>query len=63
MAGYAVAHLGEIEEFADAGCHYRPIRHHLGITAFGVTAWTARAAVPTWQSLTATLPEDGLVLR
>jgi hypothetical protein len=44
MAGYAVAHLDEIEEFADAGCHYRPVRHHLGITAFGATAWTARAA-------------------
>lgn len=44
MAGYAVAHLDEIEEFTDAGCHYRPIRHHLGVTAFGVTAWTARAA-------------------
>ena len=43
-AGYAVAHLDEIEEFADASCHYRPIRHHLGITAFGATAWTARAA-------------------
>src|SRR5215510_9589087 len=44
MAGYAVAHLDEIEEFADAGCHYRPVRHHLGITAFGATAWTAHAA-------------------
>jgi hypothetical protein len=44
MAAYAVAHLDEIEELSDAGCHYRPIRHHLGITAFGVTAWTARAA-------------------
>ncbi len=44
MARYAVAHLDEIEEFADAGCRYRPIRHHLGITAFGVTAWTAHAA-------------------
>jgi tetratricopeptide (TPR) repeat protein len=44
MAGYAVAHLDEIEEFADAGCHYRPIRHHLGITAFGATAWTAHTA-------------------
>lgn len=44
MAGYTVAHLDEIEEFADAGCHYRPIRHRLGITAFGVTAWTAHAA-------------------
>jgi hypothetical protein len=44
MAAYAVARLDEIEEFADAGCHYRPIRHHLGITAFGVTAWIAHAA-------------------
>lgn len=44
MAGYAVAHLDEIEELSDAGSHYRPIRHHLGITAFGATAWTAQAA-------------------
>ena len=44
MVAYAVAHLDDIEEFSDAGCHYRPIRHHLGITAFGVTAWTAHAA-------------------
>jgi hypothetical protein len=44
MAGYAVAHLDEITEYSDAGCHYRPIRHHLGITAFGVTAWIAHAA-------------------
>jgi tetratricopeptide (TPR) repeat protein len=44
MAGYAVAHLDEIDQFADGRCHYRPIRHHLGITAFGVTAWTAPAA-------------------
>jgi tetratricopeptide (TPR) repeat protein len=36
--------LDVIEELADAGCHYRPIRHHLGITAFGATAWTARVA-------------------
>jgi tetratricopeptide (TPR) repeat protein len=43
MAAYAVAHLDEIEEFEDVGCFYRPIRHHLGITAFGVTAWTAHA--------------------
>jgi tetratricopeptide (TPR) repeat protein len=39
-----VAHLDAIEEFDDAGCHYRPIRHQLGISAFGVTAWTAHAA-------------------
>jgi hypothetical protein len=36
--------VDEVEEFSDAGCHYRPIRHHVGITAFGVTAWTAHAA-------------------
>ena len=44
MAGYAIAHLDEIEELEDAGSHYRPIRHQLGITAFGVTAWTAHTA-------------------
>ena len=44
MARYAVAHLDEIDEFQDGRCHYLPIRHHLGITAFGVTAWTAHAA-------------------
>ena len=44
MAVYAVAHLDEIEEFEDAGSHYRPIRHQLGITAFGVTAWTGHVA-------------------
>ncbi len=44
MAGYAVAHLDEVEELEDGRCHYRPIRHHLGITAFGVSAWTARDA-------------------
>jgi tetratricopeptide (TPR) repeat protein len=44
MNAYAVAHLDGIDEFEDGRCHYRPIRHHLGITAFGATAWTARAA-------------------
>jgi tetratricopeptide (TPR) repeat protein len=44
VMAYAIAHLDEIAEFEDAGCHYRPIRHHLGITAFGVTAWAAHAA-------------------
>ena len=44
MAAYAVGQLDEIDELADAGVFYRPIRHHLGVTAFGVTAWTAHAA-------------------
>ena len=42
MSGYKVAGLDEIE-----GVDYRqqtlmrPVRHHLGITAFGTNAWTA----------------------
>jgi tetratricopeptide (TPR) repeat protein len=44
MRAYEVAHLGEIDELDDGREPYRPVRHHFGITAFGVTAWTARAA-------------------
>ena len=44
MAQYAMARLDEIDELADHGYRYRPIRHHFGITSFGVTAWTAREA-------------------
>lgn len=44
MVDYATARLDEIEELLDSGARYRPIRHRLGITSFGVTAWTARAA-------------------
>lgn len=40
MSSYAVAHLDEIDEQDDGRCPYRPVRHHLGITAFGVNAWT-----------------------
>jgi tetratricopeptide (TPR) repeat protein len=44
MSDYAVAHLDEIEELDDGREPYRPVRHHFGITAFGMTAWTAREA-------------------
>jgi len=44
MSRYTVAHLDEIDERDDGRCPYRPVRHHLGITAFGVNTWTARAA-------------------
>jgi hypothetical protein len=44
MSGYAVAKLDEIDEVNDGRCPWRPIRHHLGITAFGVNSWTARDA-------------------
>src|SRR6266496_2363294 len=41
MTGYAVARLGEIDEMDDGRCPLRPVRHHFGITSFGVNAWTA----------------------
>ena len=44
MSGYMVAHLDEIDEVDDGRCPMRPVRHHFGITAFGVNTWTARAA-------------------
>ena len=42
MSGYAVAHLDEIDEISDGRCPWRPVRHHFGITSFGVNAWTGR---------------------
>jgi hypothetical protein len=44
MAAYSVAHLEDIEEVTDGRAPMRPIRLHLGITSFGVNAWTARNA-------------------
>jgi tetratricopeptide (TPR) repeat protein len=44
MAGYAVARLDNIDEITDGRLPWRPVRHHLGITAFGVNAWSAAAA-------------------
>jgi tetratricopeptide (TPR) repeat protein len=44
MTGYVVAQLDEIDEVDDGRCPFRPVRHHFGITAFGVNAWTAREA-------------------
>ncbi len=47
MASYAVATLEDIEEQSDAGTFYRAIRHELGISAFGVTAWTGHSVGDT----------------
>jgi tetratricopeptide (TPR) repeat protein len=44
MSGYGVARLDEIDELDDGREPYRPVRHHFGITSFGVNAWTAREA-------------------
>jgi hypothetical protein len=41
MRRYAVARLEEIEELTDGREPFRPVRHHFGITSFGVNAWTA----------------------
>jgi len=44
MSTYAVAHLDEIDEINDGRVPSRPVRHHFGITSFGVNAWTGRNA-------------------
>jgi hypothetical protein len=44
MATYAIARLDEIDELPDGSYRYRPVRHHFGITGFGVTAWVAARA-------------------
>ena len=44
MSGYAIAHLDEIDEITDGREPWRPVRHHFGITSFGVNAWTGKEA-------------------
>ena len=44
MRGYEVARLDEIDEVTDGREPLRPIRHHFGITSFGINAWTGREA-------------------
>ncbi len=45
MADWAVDHIDDIRELEPVGeCPIRPVRHHFGITAFGVNAWTGKAA-------------------
>ncbi len=44
MGDYLVTHLDAIDEVTDGRQPWRPVRHHFGITSFGVNAWTARAA-------------------
>jgi hypothetical protein len=41
---YTVAQIDEIDEIDDGRCPWRPVRHHFGITSFGVNAFTARNA-------------------
>jgi mannose-6-phosphate isomerase-like protein (cupin superfamily) len=41
---YQAVQLEDIEEVSDGRCPWRGVRHHLGISAFGVNSWTAKAA-------------------
>jgi mannose-6-phosphate isomerase-like protein (cupin superfamily) len=41
---FGVGHLDELERIAVAGTIYRPVRRALGVTAFGVNAYTADRA-------------------
>src|SRR6266480_2366248 len=44
MSEYTVAHLEDIDEISDGREPWRPVRHHFGITSFGISAWTGREA-------------------
>src|SRR5215475_12004469 len=44
MDGYAVAHVDKIKKIDDGRAPMRAVRHHFGITSFGVNAWTGRQA-------------------
>jgi quercetin dioxygenase-like cupin family protein len=44
MADYAVSHFEDIDELNDGRQPWRPIRHHFGITSFGVNTWTGKQA-------------------
>ena len=44
MSEYVVAHVDDIPELDDGRSPMRPVRHHFGITSFGVTAWTGHNA-------------------
>jgi tetratricopeptide (TPR) repeat protein len=44
MDRYAVSHVDEILELDDGRAPMRAVRHHFGITSFGVNAWIGREA-------------------
>jgi hypothetical protein len=44
VGAYSVARLDEIPVLGDGGIPCRPVRHHFGLTSFGLNAWTGVAA-------------------
>jgi hypothetical protein len=43
VTDYTVSRLDEIDEISDGRVPWRPLRHHFGITSFGVNAFTGKA--------------------
>src|SRR5215475_9201960 len=43
MSSYSAARLGDIDEVSDGRSPWRPVRHHFGITSFGINTWTGAA--------------------
>ena len=46
MTRYAVTRLEEIEELSDGREPFRPVRHHFGVTSFGVQ-WATGSSTST----------------
>ena len=44
MANYKIARLDEIEELSDGRAPWRPVRHELGLLAFGANAFVGKQA-------------------
>jgi quercetin dioxygenase-like cupin family protein len=44
VTDFAVSQLTEIDKITDGRCPWRPVRHHFGITSFGVNAFTGEQA-------------------
>ena len=44
MSNYEAARLDEMPEIDDGREPFRAVRHHFGITSFGINAWTGRDA-------------------
>jgi quercetin dioxygenase-like cupin family protein len=42
VPAYSVTRFDAIDEIDDGGAPYRPVRHHFGITSFGVSSFTGR---------------------
>jgi quercetin dioxygenase-like cupin family protein len=43
VASYSDTRFDAIDEIDDGGAPYRPLRHHFGITSFGISSFTGKA--------------------